>query len=63
MKKVFKIFKRIILSFVILYSYNMVAVSYNLVIPINYITIFILTMLDGPGLILMVMIYKLFYWG
>ena len=63
MKKMLKILKRIILSFVILYSYNMIAVSYNLVIPINYITVFILTILDGPGLILMVAIYKLFYWG
>jgi pro-sigmaK processing inhibitor BofA len=63
MKKVIKIIKRIILAFVLLYSYNLIAVSYNLMIPINIYTVLILTFLDGPGLLLLALILKVFYWG
>lgn len=63
MKKVIKLLRKILFSFLLLYTYNLIAVSYNLMIPINVITIGILTILDIPGLILLVMIYKLFYLG
>ena len=63
MKKVTFLFKKIIFAFLLLYTYNLVAVSFNLVIPINIFTIGILSILDAPGLILMVIILKfsLFY--
>lgn len=62
MKKVTYILKKIIFSFILLYTYNLIAVSFNLVIPINMFTIGILSILDAPGLILMVIILKFFYW-
>ena len=39
MKTIIIILKRIILSILILYSYNLIATRFNLVIPINLITI------------------------
>jgi len=63
MKKVSFVLKKIILSFILLYTYNLIAVSFNLIIPINIFTIIILSFLDAPGLILLVIIHKLFYWG
>ena len=63
MKKISKILKKIIFSFLLLYTYNLVAVSFNLIIPINIFTIGILSFLDAPGLILMVVVLKFFYWG
>lgn len=62
MKKVANIIKKIFFSFLLLYTYNLIAVSFNLVIPINMFTIGILSILDAPGLILMVIILKFFYW-
>jgi pro-sigmaK processing inhibitor BofA len=63
MKKIGIIIKKVILSFIILYTYNLIAVSFNMIIPINVFTVSILSLLDAPGLFLMVIIYKLFYWG
>lgn len=62
MKKVSYILKKIIFAFLLIYTYNLFAVSFNLVIPINIFTIIILSFLDAPGLILLVIILKLFYW-
>ena len=63
MKNIGKLLRKIIFSFIILYTYDLIAVSFNLMIPINIFTIVILTILDAPGLILLVIILKLFYWG
>lgn len=63
MKKIIKVLRKILLSFILLYTYNVIAVSYNLVIPINIFTLGITTLLDAPGLIMLAIIFKLFYWG
>lgn len=63
MKKIIKILRKIILSFVLLYVYNVIAVYYNLMIPINIFTLGITALLDAPGLIMLALIFKLFYWG
>lgn len=63
MKKLFFLIKKIILSFLILYTYNLIAVSFNMVIPMNIYSLGILTILDAPGLILLVTILKIFYMG
>ena len=63
MKKISQIVKKIILSFFLLYTYNLIAISFNMMIPINVYTITILTVLDAPGLVLLVIVLKLFYMG
>ena len=39
MKLIIKIIKRIILSVIILYGYNLIASRFNLIIPINIMTV------------------------
>lgn len=44
------ILNKIILSFFILYWFNQIGVNFNLIIPINIITLIIIFLLDVPGL-------------
>lgn len=50
MRILFKYLKRFILGGFLLYAYNLIAVTYNITIPINLFTIFIVGLLDIPGL-------------
>ena len=43
LKSIFKILKRLIISIIILYSYNIVTNQFNLNIPINIITVLIIS--------------------
>ena len=63
MKRIFRLMRKIIFAFILLYTYDIIAVSFDLMIPINIITIGILTLLDIPGLILLALINKLFFMG
>ena len=63
MKKCIYYIKKLILSFFVLYTYNLIAVSFNMIIPINIYTLSIISFLDAPGLVLLVIILKLFYMG
>lgn len=51
MKLLFKVLKRVILGCLLLYIYNYFAVNYSLSIPINFITIPIVSLFDIIGLI------------
>lgn len=53
-KKIFKISRKIIFSFILLYTFNILAMSMNIIIGINFITISIITLLGIPGLLLLV---------
>ena len=50
MKVIFKYIKRFVLGGVILYTYNLIASSFNITIPINIFTIITVGLLDIPGL-------------
>lgn len=56
MKKIIEVIKRIILSFIVLYGYNLIAVNFNMVIPINLITIGIITLFGAPSLLALVLL-------
>ena len=58
--KIIKIFKKIIIGFLILYSYNMI-VPASALIPINLITIIVTTLFGIPGLIALIIIKILIY--
>lgn len=60
MKFIFIIIKRIILSMFILYGFNLLAVNFNLMVPINYITTSIVFILGFPGLFLLVLFKFIF---
>lgn len=56
MKNILEIIKKVILGFVILYSYNLIAVNFNMVIPINIITVLLITILGSPSLIALILL-------
>ena len=49
-EKVFNLFKKIIFSFIILYSFNTIGSNFNIIIPINIINVLIITYLGPFGL-------------
>lgn len=55
MKKVIEYLKKIVFSAFLLYGYNMIAVNFNLVVPINLLTIGCVTFLGAPGLLALVL--------
>lgn len=55
MKKIFCIIKKFVLSFFILFGFNFFAINFNLVVPINLITTFIVYILGIPGLIVLIL--------
>ena len=54
--KIFSLFKKFILSFIILYGFNTVGNNFNIIIPINMITISIITVLGLPALFSLVLL-------
>ena len=59
MKKILGIIKKVLLSYVVLYGYNLIAVNFHLVLPINIFTISIITVLGLPSLLALIF-FKLF---
>lgn len=55
-KKIFGVIKKIILSSFILYGYNLIAAPLGLIIPINLITVVLLTLLGMPALFSLIII-------
>ena len=54
--QVIKYCKRIILGDFILYGYNMIAVNFNMIIPINFITVGMIGVLGAPSLIALILL-------
>lgn len=50
LKRLFKVLKKVIFSVFLIYSYNIIAEPLGLIIPINLITIFLVTILGVPAL-------------
>ena len=55
MDKILTYLKKIIFSAFLLYGYNIIASNFNLVIPINIVTIFIITLLGAPGMFALIL--------
>ena len=51
MKYLFQLLKKVVVSFGLLYAYNILMQSFNLPIPINLITVIVTTILGIPGFI------------
>ena len=52
----FKYLKRFVLGGFMLYAYNLIAVTFNITIPINFFTILTVGLLDIPGLFSLVIL-------
>ena len=61
LKKILKLFKKVVISAFILYGYNLIASPLNLVIPINVINVSILTILGIPSLFALIIILVVTY--
>lgn len=55
LKKILFIIKRVVLSAFILYGYNLIAVNFNMIVPINYYTVGFVTLLGAPALVALVL--------
>jgi len=49
---VIKLIKKILFAAFILYSFNLIAVNFNIILPINIYTLLIITLLDIPGMVM-----------
>ena len=58
-KGILKLIKKIIISILVLYGYNLATQSFNLNIPINIYTVLIITLFDGSGFLGLVAFYLL----
>lgn len=61
LKKLFKLVKKVIFSSFLLYGYNILAMPLNVIIPINLITIFTITLLGFPALLGFIGIYIILF--
>lgn len=55
LKNIMLLIKKIVLSAFVLYGYNLIAVNFNMIIPINYITVGLMTFLGAPVLVALVL--------
>lgn len=55
LKNIMLLIKKIVLSAFVLYGYNLIAVNFNMIIPINYITVGLMTVLGAPVLVALVL--------
>lgn len=59
LKSIFKVLKRLIISIIVLYSYNIVTNQFNLNIPINIFTVLIISVFGTSGFICLILFYLL----
>lgn len=57
MKYLYKLFRRLVVSFGILYAYNILMNHFNLPIPINFYTLGITTLFGIPGFLGLIVFY------
>lgn len=55
LKNIMLLIKKFVLSAFVLYGYNLIAVNFNMIIPINYITVGLMTILGAPVLVALVL--------
>lgn len=56
LKTIYKYLQKFILGAFILYSYNMIAVNFNMIIPINLWTVLFVSIFDFPALVTLVIL-------
>lgn len=63
MKVLFKFIKKGLFSAFLLYGYNLIAVNFNMIIPINIFTICFVTFLGIPSVIFLILFKMFILWG
>ena len=60
MKKIMIILKKVVISGFLLYGYNLIAVNFNMTLPINFITLFAVVFLGTPAMVALILFKILF---
>ena len=60
-KKLFIIIKKIIMSVLLIYAYNVIASPLNVVLPINIITVLIVAILGIPSMLALIIFSLVFF--
>ena len=55
MKKVIDLLKKVVISGFLLYGYNLIAVNFNMIIPINIFTVLGVALLGAPALVALIL--------
>lgn len=58
-KKIASVLRKIVVAFLILYGFNLLVSSINIFIPINVITVGLVTFLGIPGLLSLIVMFFL----
>lgn len=61
MKKILYFLRNIVISFFILYGFNVIASNFDIIVPINLITVLLVSVLGLPMLFSLVMFLVLIY--
>lgn len=56
LKKIFTILKKIVMAVFLLYGYNLLAAPLNFIIPINIITVVLVSILGVPALLSLILV-------
>lgn len=59
MKKIMLVIKRIVMGLCMLYTFNILVSKTGLIIPINIYSIAIVSLLDIPGILLLLLLKKI----
>ena len=57
LKSLFNLLKKIVFSVFLIYGFNLIASPLDLIIPINIITVVLITILGLPALLSLILIY------
>ena len=57
LKKIVNVIKKVVFSFLLLYGLNLLVNSFNVVIPINFISLGTVSILGVPGLVSLVVMF------
>ena len=61
MKQLKDLFRKLLFSFIILYGFNTIGSNFNIIIPINAITLILIMLLGFPALFLLTVLYVLIF--
>ena len=56
LRKLFSILKKIVMAVFLLYGYNLLAAPLNFIIPINIITVLLVSLLGVPALLSLILV-------
>lgn len=56
-KIMFYLIRKIVISLILLFGFNVFLSSFNILIPINILSVLLITFLDTPGILGLVVLY------